>query len=250
MEPTTDIDETPSTSDGFDGFSQQPLVETIALLAERHADGVLRLGPRGDIWFAEGRITLAVGPASPDLAQVLVDADLGDEHELRTLLEGRRRDDERGAQTPLARLLDQRPETHDRLNLLLHEYKLNSLFEILVPGDMDTRFDEGVEHPLGSRFGEHALELLNKAAARMELWRRIAARIPSTTAVFTWSPTLPDGLPAREVTNREWRYLARLDGNRSVAEVIKETGDSAFRVCSALYRLVLEGLIEERPNEA
>lgn len=250
MEPTTDIDETPSTPSSFDGFSQQPLVETIALLAERHASGVLRLGPRGDVWFADGRITLAVGPSSPDLAGVLVDAEVGDEQELRSLLDGRRLGDERGAEAPLERLLDQHPEAHERLQRLLHEYKLNSLFDMLVPGATEADFEDGAVHPLGPRFGEHALDLVNKAAARMELWRRIALRIPSTTAVLVWSAELPEQVPWRQVTSDEWRYLACLDGTQSVAEVINHTGDSAFRVCSALYRMLLEGLIEERKADA
>ena len=47
------------------------------------------------------------------------------------------------------------------------------------------------------------------------------------------------------MTADEWRYLSLLDSHRSVADVITETGESAFRVCTSLYRLLLEGLIEE-----
>ncbi len=247
MELTTDNQTAPSAATTA---VSHPLLDTVASLAARGADGVLRLGARGAIWLAQGRIVLAEGPTSADLAQVLVDADLGDEQELRALIDGRRRDDALGAGQPLENLLDRRPDVHDLVDRLLHEYKLTALFEMLVPGEMEIEFNEGVMHPLGSRFGEHAVELLDKATRRMELWRRIAARIPSTTAVFSWAPDLPERMEARLVTNDEWRYLAQLDGRHSVAEVINATGDSAFRVCSALYRLVLEGLIEECPTEA
>lgn len=246
MELTTDNQAAPSATAAA---AAHPLVDTVASLASRGADGVLRLGPRGAIWFAEGRIVLAEGPTSADLAQVLVDADLGDEQELRALIDGRRRDDAVGAGPPLEQLLDRRPDVHHLVDRLLHEYKLTALFEMLVPGELDAEFADGVVHPLGARFGEHAVELLDKATRRMELWRRIAARIPSTTAVFSWAPDLPERMESRLVTNDEWRYLAQLNGRHSVAEVINATGDSAFRVCSALYRLVLEGLIEECGTE-
>ncbi|MEM9611822.1 MAG: hypothetical protein AAGA59_02690 [Actinomycetota bacterium] len=242
MELTTDNQTAPTATATA---VAHPLVDTVATLAARGADGVLRLGPRGAIWFAQGHIVLAEGPSSPDLAKVLVDADLGEERQLRALIDGRRRDDALGAGEPLEQLLDQRPDVHHLVDRLLHEYKLTALFEMLVPGDIQAEFAEGVVHPLGPRFGEHAVELLDKATRRMELWRRIAARIPSTTAVFSWAPDLPQRMESRLVTNDEWRYLAQLNGRQSVAEVINATGDSAFRVCSALYRLVLEGLIEE-----
>ncbi|MEM8925946.1 MAG: hypothetical protein AAGD35_20775 [Actinomycetota bacterium] len=226
-----------------------PLVETITRLAERHANGVLHLGERGEIWFSGGRIALAVGPSSPDLAEVLVDAGLGTEPELRSLIEGRRSDDAEhqghGHAPGLARRLAERPDTHHRVERILHEFRLNALFEMLVPGEVITAFDEDAPHPLGPEVAEHAVELTEKATRRIEVWRRIAARIPTTASVFRLAPELPRTLDARVVTDDEWRYLARLDGTNSVADVITDTGDSAFRVCSVLYRFLLEEVIEE-----
>ena len=240
------IENTDATADASMIEQNGPtLLEVITQLAEQHADGKLRIGDRGEIWFCDGRITLAVSPSSPDLTSVLVDANLGPEHELRSLLSGRRSDDGLGAAPPLHRLLDQRTEVHDTLARLLHEYRLSSLFELLVPGEVELTFDEGIQHPLGARFAEHAIELTDKATRRIDLWRRIAARIPATSVVFRWSSTLPRNAECREVRATEWRYLALLDGHHTVADVINKTGDSAFQVCSALYRLSVEGIIVE-----
>ncbi len=243
MQPQTENSSSARVDDAGTEPSAGPVYEAVVRLAERHATGVLRLGRREEIWLADGLVTLAVGPSSPDLAQVLVGAGLGTELELRDLINGRRLDDAEPPPTGLDAVLDARPHSHDRVLRLLHEYKLSSLFELLVRPEIDAEFVDGATHPLGDRFGEHALDLLDKAWARIDLWRRIAARIPSTAACFRISPELPADCEDRALTADEWRYLALLDGSHSVADVIHHTGDSAFRVCSALYRLLLEGLI-------
>ena len=82
-----------------------------------------------------------------------------------------------GAGEPLEQLLDERPDVHHAVDRLLHEYKLTALFEMLVPGDLQSDFEEGVVHPLGPRFGEHAVELLVNGRRLASAAFRLGSRI-------------------------------------------------------------------------
>ena len=120
------------------------------------------------------------------------------------------------------------------------------LFELLVPSQEDFIFTPAVVHPLGAEFSESTADLIAQARQRLDIWREIAVRIPNTEVKFRLCPELPDRSDEKVITADEWRYLSLLDGKATVADVITKTGSSAFRVCSALYRLALEDLITER----
>jgi hypothetical protein len=220
------------------------LSELLSTIASRGETGVLAVEGKGHVWFDEGRTYLAAAPTSPELATVLFDASVGTPEAVAELLQTEGLVDG-GKGGAIERLLIDHPDAEADLRRLLHEYTLNSLFEMLVPSDAAFEFLADEVHPIGARFAEDTGELIDKAEQRLEIWRRIAARIPSTSAVFTLSTSLPDGTVERVVSADEWRFLSLLDGRNTVAEVINETGESAFRVCSALYRLLLEEVIVE-----
>ncbi|MEZ5407182.1 MAG: DUF4388 domain-containing protein [Acidimicrobiales bacterium] len=213
-------------------------------LADAERTGVLRIDGGPEVWLHQGRTCIAVTPASPELAKVLFDGDLGTPEAIDAAL---RQPPPADGSRPsgVDRLLAERPEAEPAVKLLIREVSLNTLFELLVPSRAGYRFEAGVTHPLGARFADDTRTLLAAARQRVEIWRRIAARIPSTAALFVLAPELPEAQEERLVTADEWRFLARLDGRRTVADLIAETGQSAFRVCSSLYRLLLEELIIE-----
>ncbi|MGF1596724.1 MAG: DUF4388 domain-containing protein [Acidimicrobiales bacterium] len=218
-----------------------PLPELLATLAEASATGIVRIDGDRRIWLADGRIYLARTPGSPELVAVLYGGDLGSADDIVMALESAGSDGG-GA---LDRLLDAAPGAEGRARRMLREHNLSALFEMLVPCDAGYRFEDGTRHPIGARFADDVAELVAEAAQRIDVWRRIAARIPSIQAVFTWAADLPAESSERLVSADEWRFLSHLDGRSSVATVINQTGESAFRVCSVLYRLLLEGLIVE-----
>jgi len=242
--------ETEQRADGT--LSDTPLPALLSAIAGDGMTGVLRIGDGSEVWFSAGRTYLASTGSSPDLARVLFDGNVGTEAELRALLD-REGDDraagDNGAPSALDRMLADHPGSEGAVRRLLHEHNLNALFEMLVPTDASYRFDGDETHPLGDRFAQETGELVAKAQERLEIWRRIAARIPSTGAVFTLARSLPTDVDQRLVTADEWRFLSLLDGRNTVADVITETGESAFRVCSSLYRLLLENLVEEAATE-
>lgn len=233
--------DTPEVSGSLDVTALPALLRS---LADAERTGVLRIEGGAEVWLHQGRTCLAVTTASPDLAKVLFDGDLGTPDAIAAALRQPPPADGEGL-SGVDRLLVERPEAEATVKLLIHEMSLNTLFEVLVPSRAGYRFDAGAVHPMGARFADDTRTLLAAARQRVEIWRRIAARIPSTAAVFVLAPDLPEAQEERLVTADEWRFLARLDGRHTVADLIAETGQSAFRVCSSLYRLLLEELITE-----
>jgi hypothetical protein len=230
-----------TAEDGLDGnLGATPLPVLLSTFAGEGRSGKLEIDGGSGIWLTTGRVYLASTASSPDLAKVLYDSKVGPPEVIDAAL-GTRSDGTAGLDV----LLAQSPEAAPTLQRLLHEYNLNSLFEMLVPSDAAFRFRSGARHPLGDRFAEDTLDLLAKAQHRVEIWRRIATRIPSTAAVFVMAERLPEEIDERVVSTDEWRFLAMLNGRNTVADVINGTGESAFRVCSTLYRFLLEDMIVE-----
>lgn len=224
-----------------------PLTELLTEAADEKATGVVRIDGGREIWLSDGRIYLAVATSSPKLAELLFAAGLGPIASIRLALNDR---SGAGESSALDRLLEGHVGSKAIVERLIHEYNLSSLFEMLVPSDASFHYEADVRHSLGDRFSQDTAELIDKAKDRLDLWRRIASRIPSTAAAFSLSSALPTESEERLISADEWRFLSRLNGRNTVAEIITETGESAFRVCSVLYRLLLEGLIEEADDVA
>jgi len=226
--------------DLFSGtLADLPLDAVLGSLAQHSRTGVLRVSvtdPASSIWLHEGRIYYVEKPGGHEPVAVLFGGGVGSIEEIEGLLA-------RG--DAVAGLAAGGVDESSALARLLHEHNLNLLFELLVPSKAAFAFEADLVHPVGGHFAEDTVELVDQAKRRLEIWAEIASSIPNTAAIFTLATQLPDQADERVVTSDEWRYLSLLDGHRSVADVIAITQMSAFRVVSALYRMLLEGLIEE-----
>ncbi len=222
-------------------LAASPLPEVLHTLESQNATGVLNLAGGGEIWLSAGQTYLVNSPTAPALGAVLFAADVGSLEEINNLLTL----SEPGS-SALDHICSEYPDSVVGVQRLIHEHNLNGLFEMMVPSDQQYSFRSDVVNPLGVRFAEPTSELLSKASTRVDTWRKIATQIPSTSAVFQLVHSLPARAEERLVTAEEWRYISYIDGRTSVSSVITATGESAFRVTSALYRLLLEGLIEEK----
>lgn len=220
-------------------LADTPLSSVLLSLAQEEKTGALRLGNGGSVWFDNGKVYLAQSPGGPQLTDVIFGADVGSLAEVSEIMSGT------VSSSAIEHLTQAHPERSGVLQRLLHEYNLTAMFELLVPSDQTFLFDAGVTHRLGSEFAENTSQLLSQAERRLEIWRQIAAEIPNTSVVFKMNDQLPNAMEEKPITNDEWGYLSMLDGQASVADVITATGESAFRVCSGLYRLLLEDLIHE-----
>lgn len=218
-------------------LADQPMGDVLLRLSEARVTGALRIRNGGAVWLSEGRIYLAQSAQGPRIADVLFGANVGTLADINSALNGA------GAGSALDSLLSRHPDRAPVLERSIHEANLTAMFELLVPSSEQYSFDDGATHRLGATFSEPAAGLVDQAQRRLEIWKQIAQRIPNTGVKFGLNSDLPGD--EQVISNDEWRYLAMLDGRNSVADVISSTGDSAFRVCSGLYRLLLEDLIHE-----
>ncbi len=222
--------------------SEGPIGDALRPLAAEGFTGVLRVSRSGeavgDVWLAGGRLYLATTPASDDLAGVVFGADVGSLAEVQAILGNSSGD-------ATAELSERYPASIPALGRLLHEHNLTALFEMMVAGSSSFATEQQQLHPIGPRFAESVEDLLGQAERRLMIWRDIATRIPSTSNRFRLAPELPEGVEERVFNNDEWRYLALIGGGRSVAELIDDTGERAFRIMTSLYRLLLEGVITD-----
>lgn len=226
-----------------DTIRDTTISDALPKLAATGFTGVVRAqvpsGERaGDVWLAGGRLYLAETPSGDDLASVVFGADTGTLEEITAFLA-----DSTGDAT--AAMAERRPDSIPALARLLHEHNLTAMFELMVSGAETFVIESHLMHPLGPRFAETVEDLLSQADRRLMIWRDIAERIPSTSNRFRLSPELPDGVEERVFDADEWRYLALIGGGRSVAELIDDTGERAFRIMTSLYRLLLEGVITD-----
>ncbi len=229
------------SEDALQGSLQEfPLAALLQSLANRRRTGALTLEDGSEIWFSDGQIYLATSAHGSPISAVLFGAEAASMRDIESMFAS---DSENGS--VIDQLLASRPQAEPATRRLLHEYNLNALFEMLVPSNAGFSFESNRRHKLGDRFAHDTATLLAQAEQRLDIWRKIAERIPSTNAVFKLAAVLPDDNFERLVTGDEWRYLALVNGRNTVADIITETGESAFRVCSTLYRMLLERLINE-----
>ncbi len=222
--------------------TEQSIASVLRELASKGFTGALAVDSDdgsthlGDLWLAGGRLYLAITPMGDDLADVVFGANVGSLAEVRSALDEPNTD-------LTARISEELPDAVPILGRLLHEHNLTGLFEIMVSGPASFTTEPGTMHTLGPRFAESVDDLLNQAERRLSIWKEIAARIPSTSSRFRLAPELPDLVDERVVTADEWRYLALIGTGSSVGELIDATGESAFRIMTSLYRLILEGVV-------
>ena len=109
----------------------------------------------------------------------------------------------------------------------------------------DFRFDPGVSSELRT-ITKSNTNLLMEAARRLDEWRVLSKKIPSTDLVpeFVVQEHREGQI---NLNTSEWLILSKIDGQRSVKAIAAATRLSAFDAAKILYGLVATGLIRLRP---
>jgi hypothetical protein len=112
----------------------------------------------------------------------------------------------------------------------------------------DFRFDPGVATELRT-ITKSNTNLLMEAARRLDEWRVLSKKIPSTDMVpeFVVQEHREGQI---NLNTSEWLILSKIDGHRSLKAIADATRLSAFDAAKVLYGLVATGLIRLRPAAA
>src|SRR5437667_9571429 len=109
----------------------------------------------------------------------------------------------------------------------------------------DFRFDPGVATELRTITKSNTI-LVMEAARRLDEWRVLSKKIPSTDMVpeFVVQEHREGQI---NLNTSEWLILSKIDGHRSLKAIADATRLSAFDAAKVLYGLVATGLIRLRP---
>lgn len=232
---SNDAESAPSLSGALDDFS---LAELFELLTATTSTGVLDFGdPVGaTLWVTDGTISYGTSPGAPTPRDLLVRQGIATEDQFDGAVASTS-----ATQALHDSLVDLFGVPAARIEAVAREQIITTVFEIVVVGADTFSFRTGGRDPFGAAVHLDHGEVIAEAERRRAQWQRIAELIPSTAIVPALSPELPGGRAGMTITADEWQVLAKLDGHRSVAEVISALGQSAFEVCGVLYELLRAG---------
>jgi DNA-binding MarR family transcriptional regulator len=90
--------------------------------------------------------------------------------------------------------------------------------------------------------------LLMAAAQRIDEWKVLVSRVPSTRMVPVFRED--GGKTPISLTPREWQVIRKIDESRSIDEISAELKLSPFDVSKTIYGLITSGLVELKDDLA
>ena len=119
-----------------------------------------------------------------------------------------------------------------------------AVYALAIWSEGDFRFDPGVASEMRT-ITKSNTNLLMEAARRLDEWRVLSKKIPSTDLVPEFVvQEHRDG--QINLNTSEWLILSKIDGQRSVKAIAAATRLSAFDAAKILYGLIATGLIRLR----
>lgn len=115
-----------------------------------------------------------------------------------------------------------------------------AVYEMAIWEDGDFLFVPG-ETTATTSINKSNTNLLMEAARRMDEWRVLSKRIPSTRLVPVFTPN--SSRTSVSLTPQEWMVISKIDERRSIEELAIAIGSSPFETSKLLYGLITSGLI-------
>ncbi len=123
-----------------------------------------------------------------------------------------------------------------------------AVFALAIWNQGEFRFEPGVATEART-ISKSNTNLLMEAARRLDEWRVLSKRIPSTDMVPEFA-VLENREGQINLNTSEWLILSKIDGSRSVKAIAAGSGLSVFDVAKILYGLITTGLIRLKPPAA
>ena len=220
------------------------LADICQLLAMGMKTGCLSLTDRsnfGYVYFEKGRVIYASVLNRPDrLGELLVRNGVITRDHLSAAMEAQGQ--EKGVRLGelLVRngaLTSEQLQRYISLQIEEAVYHLFSWNQGSFHFDPDQKPDEGV-----FLVNISAESMLMEGARRVDEWSLLQKKIPSMDVVFGMEKN-PDDSKDVELTAEQKKLIPLIDGNRTVAELVHESGMVEFEVAKALYGLIQAGFV-------
>lgn len=121
-----------------------------------------------------------------------------------------------------------------------------AVYELATWTDANFRFDSE-DIPSESTIEQSNTSLLLEAARRIDEWRILAKKVPSTKTIPVFTDT--GGGQGVSFSAREWRVVKRIDGRRSIDAIARALGESAFETSKVVYNLINSELVRLENEE-
>lgn len=133
---------------------------------------------------------------------------------------------------------------HARVGELAGE---EAVYALAIWSTGDFQFTPG-EEPDAVTIEKSNTSLLMESARRLDEWRVLSRKIPGLDYVPVFLPReTAEPVP---LSPPEWNLVIRVDGKRSIEELARAGGGSAFDTAKVLYGLVTAGLVKMRPKDS
>jgi hypothetical protein len=230
---------TTATSAGLRGTLEDfGAEEILQFLAGTKKTGALVLSGdcSGTVWFSDGEVYGADATTSLPLREAVVAAGLVTEEQWDRAWA------DASDGVPLSNALAAHASLDQNdLDRLIESRIVDTVFELIVTSAADFEFRGDDHHPLVGGRNHTVDDLIVASRERLDRWREVATVLPSIAAVVTIAADVPSDAPDLVLSPGDWRVVAHLDGKRSVADITRLLGASAFDVCATLHRLVVAG---------
>ena len=123
-----------------------------------------------------------------------------------------------------------------------------AVYALAIWSQGEFKFEPGIATEVHS-ISKSNTNLLMEAARRLDEWRVLSKKIPSTEMVPEF--VVQDNREGQiNLNTSEWMILSKIDGHRSIKEIAGAGGLSVFDASKVLYGLVATGLIRLRDASA
>jgi hypothetical protein len=119
-----------------------------------------------------------------------------------------------------------------------------AVYALAIWSQGEFKFEPGIATELRT-ISKSNTNLLMEAARRLDEWRVLSKKIPSTDMIpeFVVQDTREGQI---NLNTSEWLILSKIDGSRSLKAIAAASGLSVFDVAKILYGLIATGLIRLR----
>ena len=222
------------------------LADICQLLAMGRKTGCLSITDRsnfGYVYFRDGRVIYAAVLNRPDrLGELLVRNHVVSRSDLSAAMEAQAQD--RGARLGQI-LVDQGALSEDELRKYVSLQIEEAVYHLFTWSQGSFHFDpdQAPEEDGVFLVDIPAENLLLEGARRVDEWGLVEKKIPSMDVVFE-VVRLPGESDDVELTKHQLRILPLVDGQRTVDDIVVESGLVEFDVGKALYGLIQAGFLQ------
>lgn len=121
----------------------------------------------------------------------------------------------------------------------------DAVFALLRWPDGGFAFSAGDVAADAGDVGAAVEDVVAEARRRLDTWPSLAARVPGLGTVVA---LVPDPPAEPTCDRREWALMSRVDGRRSIADLVAASGGSEWEVLTQVAALVTRGLLAPLPD--